>query len=239
MIMIKKIIFFMFFVIEALYLVSCIKLFIPEERIYFKRKERKYITNNEKIKLVKKDVEVSDERIKLAKENVEVPNEETKLNKKDIEISNKKIRLVKRNTEVSIEFSREIYYDIGETQYKNNYTYILNEVVNFLKDNADVFLVIEGHADALAYKSKKVNYMVSVNRALIAKNYIIKYIDENRIKTYAYSDTKPKYEEEKNKNRRVDFIIIENEKELKEYDNFYSNYMTDFLIEIGITNIQE
>lgn len=177
-------------------LVSCIKLFIPEERIYYKKRERKYIMKNEKIKLVRE------------------------------------------NIGVSIEFSNEIYYDIGETQYKNNYTYpyILNEVVNFLKDNEDVFLIIEGHADTLAYKSKKVNYMISVNRALIAKNYIIKHIDENRIKTYAYSDTKPKYEEEKDKNRRVDFIIIGDEKELKEYDNFYSNYMNDFLIDIGLTN---
>ena len=189
--MIKKIILF---IITIFCLVSCIKLFIPEERIYYKKRERKYITKNEKIKLVRE------------------------------------------NIGVSIEFSNEIYYDIGETQYKNNYTYpyILNEVVNFLKDNEDVFLIIEGHADTLAYKSKKVNYMISVNRALIAKNYIIKYIDEERIKTYAYSDTKPKYEEEKDKNRRVDFIIIEDEKELKEYDNFYSNYMNDFLIDIGL-----
>lgn len=189
--MIKKIILF---IIILLCLVSCIKLFIPEERIYYKKRERKYIMKNEKIKLVKE------------------------------------------NIGVSIEFSNEIYYDIGETQYKNNYTYpyILNEVINFLKDNEDVFLIIEGHADTLAYKSKKVNYMISVNRALIAKNYIIKYIDENRIKTYAYSDTKPKYEEEKDKNRRVDFIIIEDEKELKEYDNFYSNYMNNFLIDIGL-----
>ena len=188
--MIKKIILF---IIMLLCLVSCIKLFVPEERIYFKKKERTYKTNE-------------------------------------------KIKLVRENIVVSIEFSNEIYYDIGETQYKNNYTYpyILNEVVNFLKDNEDVFLIIEGHADTLAYKSKKVNYMISVNRALIAKNYIIKYIDEERIKTYAYSDTKPKYEEEKDKNRRVDFIIIEDEKELKEYDNFYSNYMNDFLIEIGL-----
>lgn len=189
--MIKKIILF---IIILLCLVSCIKLFIHEERIYYKKRERKYIMKNEKIKLVKE------------------------------------------NIGVSIEFSNEIYYDIGETQYKNNYTYpyILNEVINFLKDNENVFLIIEGHADTLAYKSKKVNYMISVNRALITKNYIIKYIDENRIKTYAYSDTKPKYEEEKDKNRRVDFIIIEDEKELKEYDNFYSNYMNDFLIDIGL-----
>ena len=74
--MIKKIILF---IIILLCLVSCIKLFIPEERIYYKKRERKYIMKNEKIKLVKE------------------------------------------NIGVSIEFSNEIYYDIGETQYKNNY----------------------------------------------------------------------------------------------------------------------
>ena len=191
--MIKKIILF---IITIFCLVSCIKLFIPEERIYYKKRERKYITKNEKIKLVRE------------------------------------------NIGVSIEFSNEIYYDIGETQYKNNYTYpyILNEVVNFLKDNEDVFLIIEGHADTLAYKSKKVNYMISVNRALIAKNYIIKYIDEERIKTYPYSDIKPKYDTNTDRNRRVDFIALKCMQEFEEYDNFYSNYMNDFLIDIGLTN---
>ena len=190
--MIKKTIFF---IITLFYLASCIKLFVPEERIYYRKRERKYKTNE-------------------------------------------KIKLVRENIGVSIEFDNEIYYDIGETQYKNNYTYpyILNEVVNFLKDNEDVFLIIEGHADTLAYKSKKVNYMISVNRALIAKDYIIKYIDENRIKTYAYSDTKPKYDTNTDRNRRVDFIALKCMREFEEYENFYSNYMTDFLIEIGLTN---
>lgn len=190
--MIKKIIFL---VIVFFYANSCIKLFIPEERIYFKR--RKFITNE-------------------------------------------KIKLVEENIGSSIEFGNEIYYDIGETQYKNNYTYpyILNEVVNFMKNNKDAILIIEGHADTLAYKSKKVNYMISVNRAIIAKNYIIKHIDEGRVTNYAYSDIKPKYEIERDKNRRVDFIIVSSKKELQNYDNFYSNYMKDFFIEIGLTNGQ-
>lgn len=34
----------------------------------------------------------------------------------------------------------------------------------------------------------------------------------------------------KDKNRIVSFIIVSNKKELKEYDNFYLNYMKDFLL---------
>lgn len=163
-------------------LISLISCFVPEERIYFKRKEK-----------------------------------------------------TKEKTFEILEFeSKEIYYDIGETQYKTNYTYpyILNEVIKFMKENEKVILIIEGHSDNLAYKSKRVNYMVSVNRALIAKDYIIKEIPEERVKTYAYSDTKPKYEIEKDRNRRIDFIAVYSQKELEEYEIFYSNYMKDFFIDL-------
>ena len=197
--MIKKIILF---IITILYLVSCIRLFTPEERIHFRKKVNKECKYNFVIE------------------------------------ENQKINLVSQDIGSLIEFENEIYYDIGETQYKNNNTYtnILNEVINFMKNNKNAILIIEGHADTLAYKSKKVNYMISVNRALIAKNYIIKYIDEERIKTYPYSDIKPKYDTNTDRNRRVDFIALKCMQEFEEYDNFYSNYMNDFLIDIGLTN---
>lgn len=198
----KKIIFFIFFVIEAFYLVSCIRLFTPEERLRFRRKPKKECEYNFIIE------------------------------------ENQKINLLKQDIGNLILFENEIYYDIGETQYKNNdtYHYILNEVINFMKNNQKAILIIEGHADTLGYKSKKVNYMVSVNRALITKDYIIKYIDEERVKTYAYSDLKPRYDTNTDRNRRVDFIALKCMQEFEEYENFYSNYMTDFLIEIGIKN---
>lgn len=197
--MIKKIILF---IITTLYLVSCIRLFTPEERIPFRKKVNKECKYNFVIE------------------------------------ENQKINLVNQNIGSLIEFENEIYYDIGETQYKNNNTYtnILNEVINFMNNNKNAILIIEGHADTLAYKSKKVNYMISVNRALIAKNYIIKYIDEERIKTYPYSDIKPKYDTNTDRNRRVDFIALKCMQEFEEYDKFYSNYMNDFLIDIGLTN---
>lgn len=197
--MIKKTIFF---IIIAFCLVSCIRLFTPEERLHFRRRIKNECEYNFIIE------------------------------------ENQKINLVRQDIGNLIEFDNEIYYDIGETQYKNNdtYSYILNEVINFMENNKNAILIIEGHADTLAYKSKKVNYMISVNRALIAKDYIIKYIDENRIKTYAYSDTKPKYDTNTDRNRRVDFIALKCMREFEEYENFYSNYMTDFLIEIGLTN---
>lgn len=192
--MIKKIIFA---IIMLFYTVSCIKLFIPEERIYFKPKIKK----------------------------------ECKYNF----ITNEKINLIKQYIGDLLDFEgKEIYYDIGETQYKTNYTYpyILNEVINFMNDNKNAILIIEGHADTIGYKSKKVNYMISVNRALITKNYIIKSISEDRVKTYAYSDIKPRYDTNTDKNRRVDFIALKCLQELEEYDNFYSNYMNEFLISL-------
>lgn len=141
--MIKKTIFF---IITLFCLVSCIRLFTPEERLHFKRRIKNECEYNFIIE------------------------------------ENQKINLVRQDIGNLIEFDNEIYYDIGETQYKNNYTYsyILNEVINFMENNKNAILIIEGHADTLAYKSKKVNYMISVNRALIAKDYIIKYIRESK-----------------------------------------------------------
>mgnify|MGYP004423502233 FL=1 len=71
-----------------------------------------------------------------------------------------------------------------------------------------------------------------VNRALITKNYIIKSIPKERIKTYAYSDIKPRYDTNTDKNRRVDFIVLKCGQEFEKYDNFYSNYINDFLISL-------
>lgn len=80
----------------------------------------------------------------------------------------------------------------------------------------------------MTYKSKR----ISINRTLMTKNYIIKSIPKERIKTYAYSDIKPRYDTNTGKNRRVDFITLKCEQEFEKYDNFYSNYINDFLISL-------
>ena len=78
--MIKKIILF---IITTLYLVSCIRLFTPEERIPFRKKVNKECKYNFVIE------------------------------------ENQKINLVSQDIGSLIEFENEIYYDIGETQYKS------------------------------------------------------------------------------------------------------------------------
>lgn len=72
---------------------------------------------------------------------------------------------------------------------------------------------------------------ISKNPSKILDNStIIKYIDDIKATNYVYSYIKPKYKIKKDKNRIVGFIIVSNKKELKEYNNFYSNYMKDFLL---------
>lgn len=65
---------------------------------------------------------------------------------------------------------------------------------------------------------------------ILDNSTIIKYIDDIKATNYSYSYIKPKYKIKKDKNRIVGFIIVSNKKELKEYDNFYLNYMKDFLL---------
>jgi len=88
----------------------------------------------------------------------------------------------------------------------------LNRLVAFMIEKPSVKIQIAGHTDAVG--DAQSNLELSENRAKSVKNYLIsKGIQEHRIQVIGYGKKKPiadnSTEEEKAKNRRVEFIILD------------------------------
>lgn len=87
----------------------------------------------------------------------------------------------------------------------------LDELAQWMKDNPAVEIRLEGHTDRLGDPQK--NLQLSVDRVVAVKHYLTgKGIVASRIQTRGYGDKRPATnatsEEERRKNRRVEFVIV-------------------------------
>ncbi len=87
----------------------------------------------------------------------------------------------------------------------------LNEVVEFMKDNPNVTIEVSGHTDNQGRAD--LNLLLSKDRAASVKKYLVSNgIDTARVEDKGYGGTKPiasnAIEEERMKNRRVEFTIL-------------------------------
>jgi outer membrane protein OmpA-like peptidoglycan-associated protein len=89
---------------------------------------------------------------------------------------------------------------------------IINEFIEFLKENPTVKIAINGHTDNINDNSS--NLILSENRAKSVYEYVIQQgIDKNRLSYKGFGESQPIASNDKPegraKNRRTEFLIIE------------------------------
>lgn len=104
-----------------------------------------------------------------------------------------------------------IFFDFDKADLKEESIPELERVIEFLRENPDVKIAIEGHTDDVG--SDEYNNSLSLNRANAVKKYIVDAgIDSKRIKTEGYGKRKPLMQgttdEARSKNRRVEMRIL-------------------------------
>ncbi|WPP49548.1 OmpA family protein [Catalinimonas niigatensis] len=103
-------------------------------------------------------------------------------------------------------------FDNGKAELKTSMFADLDKIIDFLLDNPDFTLKIEGHTDSDG--DPQLNLDLSQRRADAIKSYLVEFgkLDPSRIEAIGYGSAKPiveeKTEQDKQLNRRVEFNIV-------------------------------
>lgn len=124
--------------------------------------------------------------------------EEVELTENDISINSFK--------ESGVDFVLYFAYDDYEIDVKT--TQIIIKHANFMRNNSNISLRLEGHADARG--TREYNLALGENRALSVKEIIDIYSLENEIEVISFGEEMPvaneNNEQSWQKNRRVEFV---------------------------------
>ncbi|GAA4460164.1 hypothetical protein GCM10023189_34890 [Nibrella saemangeumensis] len=106
-----------------------------------------------------------------------------------------------------------VYFDQGSYVMRKESTQQLDKLLNTLKANPKLKIEIGGHTDNVG--DRRLNQLLSENRAKVIANYLLnKGVDESRLRYVGYGDARPvapnDVEINKEKNRRVEFLVLEN-----------------------------
>lgn len=116
---------------------------------------------------------------------------------------------------IVVEFTNKILFGFDQSELSSAAKSNLSNLVKVLNDYPDTNIEIQGHTDSDG--STKYNKDLSERRAIAVSNDLItKGIDVKRIVIVGYGEQTLKYqeitEEDKAKNRRVEFLITANDK---------------------------
>jgi peptidoglycan-associated lipoprotein len=108
--------------------------------------------------------------------------------------------------------AESIYFDFDRSFIKPEYRPILDTKAEFLKDNPEYSLRIEGNCDERG--TNEYNLALGERRADSVKNYLVSLgISPDRVETISYGEERPlavgHNEDSWSQNRRDDFVILE------------------------------
>ena len=136
-----------------------------------------------------------------------------------------KIEVIENEKGITLRLKDTLLFDSASSEIKNSSLNTVSDIANFLT-TIDNPVIIEGHTDSIPIKNSvyATNWELSSARAI----NLIKYLTENyklspkRLSAVGYGEYAPIYDNTTNKgrekNRRVDIIILDNKikKEVKE-----------------------
>ncbi len=106
---------------------------------------------------------------------------------------------------------KNVLFETGKATLLTDSYATLDDLVQWMQENPQVEIRLEGHTDRLGDSQQ--NLALSLDRVIAVKRYLTgKGIAADRIQTKGYGDTRPlthgTSEEERRKNRRVEFVIV-------------------------------
>ena len=106
----------------------------------------------------------------------------------------------------------DIYFEFNSYDLKKESEIVIEEFYDFLMENIDLNISIQGHTDNVG--SKQDNLLLSENRAEAVYSYLLKLgIDNNRVDYRGHGESRPMASNETEKgralNRRTEFVIVE------------------------------
>jgi outer membrane protein OmpA-like peptidoglycan-associated protein len=133
--------------------------------------------------------------------------EEIKENVPDVEV-------IRVEEGIIVEFSNSVLFGFDKSDLSREARGNLDKMVKVLHNYKDTDIQIQGHTDSSG--SEAYNQNLSEERASKVASYLISQgIHKNRLTTIGFGELLPKYlnntEEGREKNRRVEFLIVANE----------------------------
>jgi outer membrane protein OmpA-like peptidoglycan-associated protein len=144
----------------------------------------------------------------MRKRNKLLLSQQAPIDNSDVVVRNFSLTPIEVGTTVNLE---SVLFDRGTAEMLSGSTETLDEVVKFLSDNPAIEIEVSGHTDNRGRAD--LNQILSQERAEAVKRYMVEQgINSARIQEKGYGGTRPiasnAIEEERRKNRRVEFTII-------------------------------
>lgn len=120
---------------------------------------------------------------------------------------------------ILLELNGEILFGFDQENLTNTARQNLDELVDILQKYPDTDIEIQGHTDSKG--SLNYNKKLSERRSQAVKNYLVQNsISSARLSALGFGETSPRYSNDTDagraKNRRVDFLVVANEKMKRE-----------------------